>query len=103
MLRGLVIAMGALLLAGALFVLAAGAGGAAVALSMFGAVLLLGTLFERRRYRAIAAEPPGEGWERTAERFRDPTGGGPVEVWFNPATGQRRYVRAGPGAPLPDR
>ena len=56
-------------------------------------VLLLGTLFERVGYgRAQATRPTGRGWQETAERFVDPESGRIVSVWFDPASGQRRYV-----------
>ena len=95
MLRGGVIGLGVLLLAGAVVAVLAGAGGPAVGMGLLGALLVAGTVFERRRYRPLADQPPGAGWERTGERFRDPGTGVAVEVWFNAATGQRRYVRAG--------
>jgi hypothetical protein len=31
-------------------------------------------------------------WQRTDEQFIDPTTGDPVEVMFDPRTGERRYV-----------
>ncbi|MGH7043319.1 MAG: hypothetical protein ACREFY_14510 [Acetobacteraceae bacterium] len=103
MLRAGLIGLGALLLAGAVRALAFGAGGPAAGLGGFGVLLLLGTVFERRPYCAVAAEPPGAGWEPTGERFRDPVSGAPVEVWSQPVTGQRAYVRAAadPGGRTP--
>lgn len=56
-------------------------------------VVLVGVVFERRRYGAAqAAAPAGGDWRATAERFVDETGE-PVRVWFNTATGERRYVK----------
>ena len=98
MLRATLIALGALLAAGAALAVALGAGAHAWGLGLFGVLLLLGTLFERRRYGAIADRPPGAGWEPTGERFRDPASGVLVEVWFNPATGRRQYVRTNAAA-----
>jgi hypothetical protein len=57
-----------------------------------GFVLLIGVVFERWRYKPVEAAP-GAGFSPTAERFLDPTSGEPVQVWTNPATGERRYVR----------
>jgi len=57
-------------------------------------VLLAGTLFERRRYGASQARPAGGGWRETGERFVDDASGRPVTVWYNGATGERRYVDA---------
>jgi hypothetical protein len=58
-----------------------------------GVIVLIGTLFERWRYRRI--EPPPNGnWHRTDEQFVDPSSGEPVQVMFDPSTGERRYVAA---------
>ncbi len=57
------------------------------------AIVLAGFVFERSRYKPIeTAAPPG--FERTAERFVDPSSGQAVEVWFDPRTGERRYIGA---------
>ena len=43
---------------------------------------------------------PREGnWRATDERFVDPDTGKLVTVWFDPATGDRRYVDEGQGPP----
>ena len=58
---------------------------------VIGVVVLIGTLFERWRYRRI--QEPLEGpWQQTGERFFDPSTGDPVDVMFDPRTGARRYV-----------
>lgn len=67
--------------------------GPGVALLVFGMVLLLGTVFERWRYRPPAA-PAGAQWQRTGERFEDPKTGRIVEVLYDPRSGQRRYAGA---------
>ena len=56
-----------------------------------GAIVLIGTLFERWRYRRIEERPNGR-WQRTDEQFIDPSTGEAVEVMFDPSTGERRYV-----------
>jgi hypothetical protein len=56
-----------------------------------GVIVLIGTLFERWRYRRIEEAPKGH-WQRTGEQFIDPSSGDPVEVMFDPRTGERRYV-----------
>jgi hypothetical protein len=56
-----------------------------------GSLILIGTLFERWRYRRIE-EPSNGRWQRTDEKFIDPSTGSPVEVLFDPTTGERRYV-----------
>ena len=101
MLRLVVIALAGLLLGGAVLSLTLGNAPAAAPMAVFGALLLLGTLFERARYKRIAEDAPGPGWEATGERFRDPVSGATVDVWFNPVSGERRYARAPIGAPPP--
>jgi hypothetical protein len=65
-------------------------------------------VFERMRYRSESQEPvvqppsraggdpPGTalpvGFRRTDERFLDPSTGVLMRVWFDPATGERRYL-----------
>jgi hypothetical protein len=58
---------------------------------VIGVIVLIGTLFERWRYRHIDEQPDGH-WQRTDEQFIDPSTGDPVEVMFDPRTGERRYV-----------
>mgnify|MGYP003622947200 FL=1 len=41
-----------------------------------------------RRYRGA---PGGDGFQPTAETFKDPTTGLQVRVFFDPATGSRQY------------
>lgn len=55
-------------------------------------VVLVGIMLERRRYGASQAKPIGGGWRETSERFVDDASGRPVTVWYNDATGERRYV-----------
>jgi hypothetical protein len=80
-------------------------------------LLILIALYEQSRYRAHpdegaagltgstagppwsvrppAGPPPGPGtgrYERTDEVFEDPTTGRRLRVWFDPATGDRRYL-----------
>jgi hypothetical protein len=59
------------------------------------ALFLFGTVFERFYYRGAEASPDAPGWRPTAERFLDEETGRLVTVWFNPGTGERRYVDAG--------
>jgi hypothetical protein len=60
-------------------------------------LLVLGTLWERFYYRGSGRG--GAGFQATQERFLDEETGRLVTVWFNPATGERRYVDQ--GAPPP--
>ena len=91
-LRAALYGVGLLLIAGALLAALAGFGVAAGWLGGWAAVLILGLLVERWRYRELAGTRPGPGWEKTGERFVDPETGKLVTVWFHPATGERRYV-----------
>lgn len=95
----LLVFAGALALAGAVL-LVRGAPGGAQALGL-GGLILLGIVFERWRYRPNSA-PPGAGWEATGERFEDPQTGKTMQVFYDPRSGERRYVsdsgRPGAGA-----
>jgi hypothetical protein len=65
-----------------------------------GVLLIIGTLFERVRYKAVAPTPPlGPGWVETQEKFRDPTTDRWVQVYFKPETGERSYVDIPPPTP----
>ena len=92
MLRVVVVAIGVACLIGALF-LAHLVWIAALELAVFGAFILIGTFFEKH-YRARRAA--GTAWKATGERFVDPTTGKLVEVRYDPSTGERAYVDAGP-------
>ncbi len=95
---------GAIQLAAILFLLAAIVGVAirpdAWPMLWMAGVIVLGTLYERFHYRgsAKAADRRG-GWSQTQERFRDEESGALVTVWFNAATGERRYVEPGEAPP----
>jgi uncharacterized membrane protein HdeD (DUF308 family) len=55
-----------------------------------GALLILGTVFERWRYNNKNASSDGE-WQATGERFVDPETGKHMEVWYDPQSGERQY------------
>lgn len=111
--RGLIAAFGFLLiLAGIATAAVTGPGGslmAALVLFVPGAVIVIGVLLERTRYRSLHAERtgdlhgPGGGEPRapeprfrpTEERFVDPTTRVAMRVWVDPSTGERRYVPEG--------
>lgn len=57
------------------------------------AVIVIGLAVQRQRYGAAQLRRPGPGWQSTGERFFDDASGLQVEVWFNPASGERRYVQ----------
>lgn len=59
---------------------------------LFGALLLLGTVFERWRYKPAKTAGAAKG-VATGERFVDSETGALMEVWYDAATGERSYVR----------
>jgi hypothetical protein len=65
---------------------------AVIPLALGGAILAGGVLIERWRYQRLADGRPSREWQATSERFVDPESGQLVTVFFNPATGERRYV-----------
>jgi membrane protein implicated in regulation of membrane protease activity len=67
----------------------------AVELAIFGALVLIGTFFERH-YRTRHPSDSSQ-WQSSGERFIDPTTGKLTDVRYNAATGERAYV------PAPDR
>ena len=63
---------------------------AATPMTVLGAALVVAVLVERWRYRPPMHTAEGE-WVKTDERFIDPESGRPMNVLFNPRTGERRY------------
>lgn len=64
------------------------------AVIMFGPILAW-LLFRSGGYKRQPEEQPsGPGWERTEERFLDPTTGQMLDVWYCSRTGERAYVLA---------
>jgi hypothetical protein len=90
MLRSAVIVIGALCLVGGGLAVLAGAMPGFVAM-VWGLILLLGTLYERFRYKALVKEGP-HGAVRTNERFVDDSTGRTVTVYIDPTSGERSYV-----------
>ena len=91
MLRSVVIAVAAILTCVGVGLIACGVYVPGWQALVTGVIVLIGTLFERWRYRRIEAPSNGR-WQRTDEQFIDPSTGDPVEVMFDPSTGERRYV-----------
>ena len=91
MLRTVVIAVAAILTCVGIGLIACGLHAPGWRVLVIGVIVLIGTLFERWRYRHIERPPEGP-WQRTGERFFDPSTEAPVEVMFDPRTGERRYV-----------
>jgi hypothetical protein len=93
MLRSAIIAIAAACFIGGLIALATGLCPPAFVFVFWGAILLIGTVYERFRYKPIESVTPGAGWTRTDERFIDDETGQPVTVWLDPASGERKYVK----------
>ena len=70
--------------------------GGGIPLLVLGALILL-TVFLEPRYRGTLPGLPGPDWQQTSERFRDEESGEWLEVWFNPASGERRYLPVAKG------
>jgi len=98
MLRGAVLLLAGACFAAGVVVWALGGGAHGVGALIFGVVLLLGVIFERWRYRS--APRPDAPWQKTGERFSDPQTGRVVEVYYDPQSGERRYLGAD-GKPYP--
>src|ERR1700744_6133257 len=81
-----------ILTAVALLLLLTGCIGPAIPTGIWAFLLIIGLVFERWRYKPLAGRAPGLGWNATDERFLDPETGKMVTVYFNAATGERRYV-----------
>ncbi len=94
-LRTVVIAGAAILTCAGICLIACGVNAPGWQALLVGALVLIGTLFERWRYRRIEEDPQGD-WRRTGEQFIDPSTGHPVEVMIDPRTGERRYVAGRP-------
>jgi hypothetical protein len=91
MLRTVVIVSAAVLTCVGVVLIACGVHAPGWQALIIGVIVLIGTLFERWRYRRIEERLAGQ-WQRTGEQFIDPSSGSPVEVMFDPRTGERRYV-----------
>jgi hypothetical protein len=94
MMRTVVFVIGGLFAAGALALAVLRCFSAAGMLALWAAVLLIGLLIERWRYKPLTGRPPGPDWQATDERFVDPETGKLITVYFHPPTGERRYIAA---------
>ncbi|MBV8037580.1 hypothetical protein [Roseateles sp.] len=68
--------------------------------ALWGGVIAAAVLLERWRYRAHSAARDDD-WQKTDERFIDPESGRPMQVFYNPRTGERRYEHAPDGGEGP--
>jgi len=66
--------------------------GAVLRFAVTGLVLLFGLSVERWRYKPLSTRSPGLDWVPTKERFVDPESGQLVTVFYQPSTGERRYI-----------
>ena len=96
MLRGAVLAVGILMLLAGVATAGLGVPGVPLWLLIAGGTITAGTLLERVIYKPLLRERPGSGWVKTAERFIDPDTGQPVDVFYNPTSGERQYVSQEP-------
>jgi len=90
MLRGAVLLFGIGALAVGVYLWATPARAGGPQLFVSGAVLIIGVVFERWRYRNKMASRSGN-WQPTGERFVDPESGQNVQVLYDAQTGERRY------------
>lgn len=91
MLRAVVLGFATLLSAIGVFLMLKGVTSPGVQALGIGIVIILGTLFERWRYTQ-SGRPLNGRWQPTGERFADPSTGKDMEVFYDPASGERRYV-----------
>ena len=66
--------------------------GVTLRLAVPGLLLLFGLVVERWHYKRLTPRRPGPDWVPTNERFVDPESGNLVTVFYQPSTGERRYV-----------
>jgi hypothetical protein len=90
MLRTVVLVIAAIIAASGAALLLAGVTGPGIEALLAGAVVVAGIVFERRYHNN--QRPPDAHWQPTGERFSDPTTGKEVEVFYDPQSGERRYV-----------
>jgi len=67
----------------------------AIPVFIFGCLVVVTALVEPVYGKLTTRPPLSDGWRPTGEKFIDPASGKPVEVWFDPATGARKYVDVG--------
>jgi hypothetical protein len=63
-------------------------------MALLGAVLVTVSVLEQVRYR-LSSGSSGGSLRPTEERFVDPTTGQRIQVWIDPASGERSYVPDG--------
>ena len=94
--RAAILTVGILMLLAGFLLLAADEMVLALWLLVGGGLITVGTVLERVIYKPLLRGSPGPGWVKTAERFVDPDTGQPVDVFYNPTSGERQYVSQEP-------
>jgi hypothetical protein len=98
--RGCVVLFGVVILLAAIGGLMLGSAQApgfpAIPALILGCVIVV-TAIAEPVYGKLTGRPRAENWRLTGEKFIDPATGKLVEVWFDPKTGERRYVDAHEG------
>lgn len=92
-LRGFVLFLALVSLVAGIATLVLGACPPALVFSIWGILLIVGTIGERIAYKPMLKEAPGPAWQRTSERFIDPQTGVAVTVYTDAASGERQYVQ----------
>jgi len=64
-------------------------------LLIFAAIAIATALLEPVYGHIVGKPPMGGEWRPTDEKFVDPESGELVTVWYDPKTGERRYVGEG--------
>ena len=86
--RALALALGALLSVCGIILWRSGGGPVVLILG----ILAFTTVALEPIYGRTSAKPASSNWRATGEKFVDPETGRLVTVWFDPETGERRYV-----------
>ena len=93
MLRNILLALGATLIAAGLVAFIGGSFAPSLVAMVWGAILVFGILYERYVYKTIVDKrPTAKNWVKTTERFVDDKTGKTVTVYYNTLTGERAYV-----------
>jgi hypothetical protein len=92
-LRLAVLALAAMAMVASLALWVAGLCSGAVVFAIWAALIGIGTLYEKVRYKPLLPGAPGPEWRRTPERFIDPASGQPVTVYVRDGSGERQSVR----------
>lgn len=90
--RIIVLIAGLVILAGGVVLILVHVTSLGIDLTFAGLVVSAGMLFERARYQRRLRAGDLDGFEKTNEDFVDPSTGKVTETWYNPRSGERRYV-----------